>query len=94
MTKLAIPGSLDARGPATFRTLTAFCASQSLSQGKGGPSDVVLKNSGYVVLYLGGDRRTEAIGEKTQRPIGLTYQRLVDEFEILLRIAYPRDQIA
>jgi|SRR5271165_757743 len=35
-------------------------------QGKGGPSDVVLKNSGYVVLDLGGDRRTEAIGEKGQ----------------------------
>jgi len=35
-------------------------------QGKGGPSDVVLKNSGYVALDLGGDRRTEAIGEKGQ----------------------------
>ena len=31
MTKLAISGSLDARGPATFRTSTAVCASQSLS---------------------------------------------------------------
>jgi hypothetical protein len=35
-------------------------------QGEGGPSDVVLKNLGYVVLDLGGDRRTEAIGEKGQ----------------------------
>ena len=35
-------------------------------QGKGGASDIVLKNSGYVVLELGGDRRTEAIGEKGQ----------------------------
>jgi hypothetical protein len=34
--------------------------------GENGPSDVVLKNSGYVVLDLGGDRRTEAIGEKGQ----------------------------
>jgi hypothetical protein len=34
--------------------------------GKGGSSDIVLKNSGYVALDLGGDRRTEAIGEKGQ----------------------------
>jgi hypothetical protein len=46
--------------PATTFPFTVFV------QGKGGTSDIVLKNSGYVVLDLGGDRRTEAIGEKGQ----------------------------
>ena len=34
--------------------------------GQGGLQDVVLKNSGYVVLDLGPDRRRERIGEKGQ----------------------------
>jgi hypothetical protein len=35
-------------------------------QGEGGPSEVVLKNSGSVVLDLGGDRRRQPIGEEGQ----------------------------
>lgn len=34
--------------------------------GVAGPQDLVLKNSGYVLLDLGGDRRRERIGEKGQ----------------------------
>jgi hypothetical protein len=34
--------------------------------GVSGPQDLILKNAGYVLLDLGGDRRRESIGEKGQ----------------------------
>jgi hypothetical protein len=59
ITLFALQKFAPSKSEATF-PLTVFV------QGKGGSSDIVLKNSGYVVLDLGGDRRTEAIGEKGQ----------------------------
>ena len=35
-------------------------------QGKAGPGDIVLKNSGYVLLDLAGDRRRQPIGAEGQ----------------------------
>lgn len=46
--------------PATTFPFTVYV------QGKGGPSDIVLKNSGYVLLDLGGDRRRQPIGAEGQ----------------------------
>ena len=46
--------------PATTFPFTVYV------QGKGGPSDIVLKNSGYVLLDLGGYRQPQPIGAEGQ----------------------------